>query len=377
MLERTKRGMRLASAQLAAILMIAASGQLARADAVDDYIAAKMKEKSIPGLALAVIRDGHVLKEQAYGYASLELKVPVTLETSFSLASTTKVFTTVAIMQLVEQKKLTLDTPVSQMISGLPAAWSKVTVRHCLSHTTGLPYATEDEINATVIEGDRDKLIEKLSGKPVAEPGTEIDYNTTDFMLLAMVIEKVSGASYTDYIQRFILTPSGLGTMKFGDAWSIIPGQADLYTNLDITADHKWLLVRDGRPISSTTGIRHYGHKIWPDYMQSAAGLNGSVRDLVRWEAALDSGKLITPASLREAEQPYKMANGKDDVFGLGFTTSPVAGPGSISYGGGAASWRVKVPSRHLIVIVLTNLQGSMPESFISHIVELYVPEVH
>ena len=94
--------MRLASAQLAAILMIAASGQLARADAVDDYIAAKMKEKSIPGLALAVIRDGHVLKEQAYGYASLELKVPVTLETSFSLASTTKVFTTVAIMQLVE-----------------------------------------------------------------------------------------------------------------------------------------------------------------------------------------------------------------------------------------------------------------------------------
>jgi CubicO group peptidase (beta-lactamase class C family) len=111
--------------------------------------------------------------------------------------------------------------------------------------------------------------------------------------------------------------------------------------------------------------------------MQSAAGLNGSIRDLIQWEAVLDSGRLITPASLKEAEQPYKMVNGKDDVFGLGFITSPVAGPGSISYGGGAASWRVKVPSRHLIVIVLTNLQGSMPESFISHIVELYVPEVH
>jgi CubicO group peptidase (beta-lactamase class C family) len=120
------------------------------------------------------------------------------------------------------------------------------------------------------------------------------------------------------------------------------------------------------------TGILRYGHKIWPDYMLSAAGLNGSIRDLVAWEAALDSGKLIKAESLAEMERPYKMADGKDDFFGLGFTTHPVAGPGSVSYGGGAAVWRVKVPSQLLTVIVLTNLQGALPELFIKDIVELY-----
>jgi CubicO group peptidase (beta-lactamase class C family) len=349
-----------------------AASTTAHADPVDNYIAAKMAEKSIPGLALAVIRDGRVIKEKAYGYASLELKVPVTLDTSFSLASTTKIVTAAAIMQMVEQGKITLDEPVRRIVPGLPATWSKVTVRHCLSHTTGLPYATEDEINATVIEGDRDKLITKLAHKPVAEPGTKIDYNTTDFVLLTMVIEKVSGLTYTDYVKRFVLDPAGLKTARFGDSWSIIPGQAELYTNLDITSDHKWLLLRDGKPVYLKTGILRYGHKIWPDYMLSAAGLNGSIRDLVAWEAALDSGKLIKAESLAEMERPYKMADGKDDFFGLGFTTYPVAGPGSVSYGGGAAVWRVKVPSQLLTVIVLTNLQGALPESFIKDIVGLY-----
>ena len=103
-----------------ALLGMAIAPAAVRADAVDNYIAAKMAEKSIPGLALAVIRDGHVIKEKAYGYANLELKAPVTLQTSFPWASTTKIFTAVALMQMVEQGKITLDQPVSTIVSGLP-----------------------------------------------------------------------------------------------------------------------------------------------------------------------------------------------------------------------------------------------------------------
>jgi CubicO group peptidase (beta-lactamase class C family) len=268
-----------------------------RANPVDNYIAAKMAEKSIPGLVLGVMRDGHVVKQKAYGYANLELKAPATLDTSFALASSTKIFTAAAIMQLVEQGKLTLDQPVSEIVAGLPTSWSKVTVRHCLSHTTGL--------------------------------------------------------AYEDYTQRFVLDPAGIKTARFGDAWAIIPGRADLYTNLDITADHKWLAVRDEEPVLLKTGILHYGQKSWPDYVQSQAGLNGSIRDLIKWEVALDSGKVIKAESLAEMERPYRIEGSKDSpFFGLGFVTYPIAGPGSISYGGGAAVWRVKVPSRHLIVIV-------------------------
>ena len=103
-----------------ALLAMTIAPAAVHADPVDNYIAAKMAEKSIPGLALAVIRDGHVIKEKAYGYANLELKVPVTLQTSFPWASTTKIFTAVALMQMVEQGKITLDQPVSTIVPGLP-----------------------------------------------------------------------------------------------------------------------------------------------------------------------------------------------------------------------------------------------------------------
>jgi len=118
------------------LLVTTVAPTTASADRVDDLITAKMAEKSIPGLVLGVIRDGRVIKQKAYGYANVELKVPTILDTSFSLASTTKVFTAVALMQMVEQGKITLDQPVSTIVPGLPAAWSKVTIRHCLSHTT-------------------------------------------------------------------------------------------------------------------------------------------------------------------------------------------------------------------------------------------------
>src|SRR3984885_5935526 len=360
-----------------ALLGMAIAPAAVRADAVDNYIAAKMAEKSIPGLALAVIRDGHVIKEKAYGYANLELKAPVTYQTSFPWASTTKIFTAVALMQMVEQGKITLDQPVSTIVSGLPAAWSKVTIRHCLSHTTGLPYAVEDQFNINVLDVNRDQLFAKLSSKPVVDPGTQADYNTTDFVLLTMVIEKVSGLRYEEYTQRFVLDPAGIKTARFGDSWAIIPGRADLYTNLDITADHKWLAVRDEQPVLLKTGILHYGQKSWPEYLQSQAGLNGSIQDLIAWEAALNGGKLVKAESLAEMERPYKMADGKDGFFGLAFAVFPVAGPGSLSYGGGAQGWRVKVPSQHLTVIILTNLQGSQPEKFMSDIVALYTPKPH
>jgi CubicO group peptidase (beta-lactamase class C family) len=100
--------------------------------------------------------------------------------------------------------------------------------------------------------------------------------------------------------------------------------------------------------------------------------LNGSIQDLIAWEAALDGNKVIKAESLAQMERPYKMADGTDHFFGLGFTAYPVAGPGSVSYGGGAQGWRVKVPSQYLTVIILTNLQGAQPERFISDIVALY-----
>jgi CubicO group peptidase (beta-lactamase class C family) len=216
-------------------------------------------------------------------------------------------------------------------------------------------------------------------------------YNQTGYVLLGMIIERISGMSYERFVQSHLFDPAGMKTAQFGDAWAIIPGRADLYTTLDVTADHTKLLMRDGRPVVLTDKILRYGSKYMPDYMAPAGLLNGSIRDLVSWEAALAQGKLLKTASLAEMAAPFKLADDKDGFFGLGFASVPMNlfgssnatkaggafGPyATVSYGGGAATWRMAIPEKHLIVIVLTDLQGTNPQGLAADIATLYEPSL-
>ena len=141
----------------------------------------------------------------------------------------------------------------------------------------------------------------------------------------------------------------------------LIPGRTDFYTALDITSDHSKLLVRDGQPVFVHDKILHYGAKFFPDYTGPAGLMNGTIRDLliVKWEIALFDGKVLKASSLKEMSTPYKLRDGNDGDFGLGFTTGKIGPYATVSYEGGAAAWRLSVPVKHLTVIVLTNLQGS------------------
>jgi D-alanyl-D-alanine carboxypeptidase len=364
---------------------------VARADTTDDYVHRQMAEKKIPGLSLAVIRDGRVVKEAAYGKASIELNVPVTLDTSFPLASMTKIFTAAAVMQLVQEGRISLDEPVIQILRELPSTWSAITIRHCLSHTSGLPDVLTDDVNATTVSGDRDTALAEVAKQPLKPAGAASVYNQTGYVLLGMIIERMSGMSYERFVQSHLFNPAGMKTAQFGDAWAIIPGRADLYTTLDVTADHTKLLMRDGRPVVLTDKILRYGSKYMPDYMAPAGLLNGSIRDLVSWEAALAQGKLLKTASLAEMAAPFKLADDKDGFFGLGFASVPMNlfgssnatkaggafGPyATVSYGGGAATWRMAIPEKHLIVIVLTDLQGTNPQGLAADIATLYEPSL-
>src|SRR3984885_15794805 len=189
------RWKRVAAVLAMAPLVLIATVAVARADATDDYVHRQMEKKRIPGLSIAVIRDGHVLKEAAYGKASLELNVPTTLDTSYSLASMTKIFTAAAIMQLVEEGQISLDEPVTQILTQLPTQWSAVTIRQCLSHTSGLPDVFTDALNLETVSGDRDTAIADLAKLPLKPAGVEAVYNQTGYMLLGMIIEKISGTS--------------------------------------------------------------------------------------------------------------------------------------------------------------------------------------
>jgi D-alanyl-D-alanine carboxypeptidase len=380
---------RMAAALLLAPFILITSVSVTLADTTDDYVHRQMEEKKIPGLALAVIRNGRVVKEAAYGKASLELDVPITLDTSFYWQSIAKVFTATAIMQLVEEGRISLDEPVTQILTQLPTQWSAVTIRQCLSHTSGLPDVFTDALNLETVSGDRDTAIADLAKLPLKPAGVEAVYNQTGYMLLGMIIEKLSGMSYEDFVRDRLLNRAGMKNASkkasFGDGWAIIPNLATQYTKVDITPDHTKLLSRDGRPVL-TDKVRRYGSLYSPEYLAPAGYWNGSLRDLVSWETALSQGKLLKPATLAEMAKPYKLADGKDGIFALGYASVPMnlfdsstakfAQYKTVSYGGGAATFCMSIPEKHLTVIVLTNLEGASPQYMSADIAALYEPSL-
>jgi len=360
------------AASLALLGGLAASPMQAHADTVDDYVRAEMQKRHIPGMTVAVLRDNKLIKEGTYGLASIEHNVATRADTSYSLASMTKTFTASGIMLLVQDGRITLDDSITKILPQLPAAWSGVTLRHCLSHTSGLPDAITDDVNITTISGDRDILLQELAKLPLQPAGEKSVYNQTGYVLLGMVIEKISGMPYEQFLQTRLFQPMGITGAKFGDAWSIIPGRSDLYTSLEISKDHSKLEMKNGRPVVMQDKIYHYGAKFMPDYMAPAGLLNGNIHDLINFEQGLASGKFIKPALLKEMSTPYKLRNGQNGDFGLGFMFMPFGKQPAISYGGGAAAWRVHLPEKHLTVVVLTNLQGAQPHALAGGIAALY-----
>jgi CubicO group peptidase (beta-lactamase class C family) len=357
-------------------LAIALAATASYADDTDTYVNAQMSKLHIPGMAVAVLRDGKVIKETSYGVASAEFGVPVTVDTPFVLASMTKLFTASSIMLLVQEGKITLDEPITKVLPELPAKWSNVTIRHCLSHTSGLPDAITDDINVTVKTGDRNELFKILANETAKTPGSEVAYNQTGYAILGMIIEKISGLPYQQFVQQRLFDPAGLKHASFGDAWKIIPGRVSMYTALDITADHTKLAVKDGRPVMLDNQILHYGSKYMPDYLAPAGLSNASLHDLVNWEKAMASGSIVTQNNLQIMATPFKMNDGSDGNFGLSFLPMKLGSLNTVSYGGGAATWRVSVPEKHITVIVLTNLQGCRPENLAIGIAALYEPEI-
>jgi len=348
----------------------------AQADGIDDYVHSEMVKRKIPGMALAVLRDGKVIKESTYGLASIELNVPVTKDTSFVLASMTKVFTASAVMLLAQDGKLTLDEQIGSILPQVPAAWQGVTLRQCLSHSSGLPDVMIDQMNVTPVAGDREEMFEKLGNLPVGKPGEAVAYNQTCYAMMGMVIEKISGMGYEEFVQKRIFAPAHMTHASFGDAWAIIPGRSDLYTADGITKDRTRLDVRNGEPVIMKDKILRYGSKAMPDYLAPAGLLNGSMGDLVNWEQTLEQGKLLSPATLREMGTAIKLNDGKDGDFGLAFLVTPLGPYHVVSYGGGAATWRFSVPEKHMTVLVLTNLQASNPQGLAAGIMGKYDPEI-
>src|SRR5579859_827780 len=353
-------------AALVLVLSAGAVGQAAVAKqaldrSVDAYVRDEMTKRRIPGLALAVIRHGRLEKITPYGYANVEFSVPVTSATLFQVASITKEFTSVGLMMLVEAGQVRLDGRIGAYLDNLPVNWRDVTIRQLLNHTSGLP----DIINkaSDSLADTPGEALQLLRDKPLDfAAGSQWAYNLTNYMLLQLLIEKISGLSFEQFCKARLFAPLKLSSPTFGGQ-VIIKQRASLYTAVVVGADPPKALDRP----------EIYNARMVP-MLYSAGGLNISIEDFAHWIAALLDGKIISKPSLEELRTPARLNDGHTfDSYGLGWWLAlqpphPAVG----GNGGGRASF-FSYQKDGLVVIVLTNLLGSNPESLVDGVARQYL----
>jgi CubicO group peptidase (beta-lactamase class C family) len=342
-------------------------------DSIDIFIKERMTQMKIPGLQLAVIKNGKLEKLAHYGLANIEHHVAVNSKSTFSINSMTKAFVGIAIMQLQEQEKLKVDDPISKYISDIPDEWKSITIRQLLSNTSGLPNNI-DEKEQVLGDGTEAQNWEMVKKLPMQfKPGERFSYNQTGYYILGRIITKLSSEHFTKYIEDNQFKVADMSATQFGDSNDIIPNSAGAYSTI-VNVDGKW--INDGK--------LHNAFATFPIFFRTATGIISTSEDLGKWLIALQSGKLLrNKNSLRELFTSVKLNDGHIDGFNkltngyaLGWPTvvrdeHPAAAPV-----GGMRSALFLYPKDNLSIVVLTNLQGSNPEWFIDEIAGYYLPDM-
>jgi len=330
------------------VLIALSPPAMARAAALPeklDAIAAEAFAKDGPGGSVIVVKDGKTLLRKAYGMADLELGVPAKPEMVFHIASMTKQFTAVAILQLVGQGKVKLDDPLSKYVPGFPGA-EAITVEHLLTHTSGIMSYNDVRGYLATIRDDRTpmELVGGIRGeKPNFAPGERYLYSNSGYLFLGIIIEKVSGMKYADYMQANLFTPLGLKHTAVVDPDRITMGRAKGY---EIGPDK---VLRNAGYISMTQPY-------------AAGSIESNVDDLARWNQLLLEGKVIDKELLDRAWTPSRTKDGTPTGYGYGWKVGDEAGLRVVAHGGGITgfvSYGILVPERKLFVGMLHNALGS------------------
>lgn len=330
-------------------------------DAVDRYIQAEMHKRHIPGLALLVARDGKVIRVQGYGFSNLELQVPVKPETIFQSGSMGKQFTATAVMMLVEQGKVALDDPLTRYFPDAPAAWRQVTVRNLLSHTGGFgDYPDKFDFRRDYTEDDLLKIVESI---PLASaPGTKYAYSNLGFLTLGILIHRVSGEFYGDFLQQRVFQPLGMNTTRIISEADLVPNRSAGYR----LVDGQWKNQEWVSPTLNTT---------------ADGALYFSILDLAKWDAALYTEQLLKRSSLDQMWTVAKYKNGEANSgnYGFGWFINSIHGHRVIEHEGQWQGFNTNI-SRYvddkLTVVVLTNLSRSGPDDISHRVAGLNIPEL-
>jgi CubicO group peptidase (beta-lactamase class C family) len=297
----------------------------------------------VPGASVLVLRDGEPLVRASYGLADMEAHLPATATTNYRLASVSKQFTAASILLLAEDGRLELDDRVRKWLPSLPKAAERVTIRHLLTHMSGL-IDYEDVIPETfkpqLHDADVLRLLESQDRTYFA-PGSSYRYSNSGYALLALIVERVSGKTYATFLRERIFQPLGMSnTLAFEEGISTVSNRAFGYTQ----EQERW-----GRTDQSQTSA-----------VLGDGGIYSSIDDLAKWDAALYDGRLLRPASLRAAFKPATRTDDPDVEYGFGWR---ITGE-TLWHSGETMGFRnviVRYPKRKLTVVVLTNRNDPEP----------------
>ncbi len=328
------------------------------ADSVDRFVVAEMRRQRIPGLALAVISRGRVVKARGYGFANVELRVPATDSTMFQSGSVGKQFTAAGILLLVEDGKLGLDDPITKHLPEGESLWHDVTVRQLLTHTSGIPEYEESAQAPVDLRHDysEDSLVELAARLPLDfPPGTHWSYSNTGFMLLGAIIHRVSATFYGDLLAKRVFQPLGMRTARVISEADIVANRAAGYRLVDgQLKNQEWVA---------------------PSLNTADGALYLSVRDMVAWDRGLTEGRLLTPRSRAAMWTPARLKDDGSVDYGFGWRVSPYRGHRAIGHTGSWQGFKTMIqrfPDDSLTVILLANLAETLQQPIVYGVAGMY-----
>jgi len=358
---------------------------------LEKYLQAEMQKQQIPGLTYAIVSNGKIIDSGALGFANVGLKVPVSLNSKFNIGSIGKTFTATSIMLLQRDGKLSIHDPINKYFDSLPASWNTITIKHLLTHTSGVRDYCQDDPSYPLIGGatgegleqrkieiSQDEFIKLATSSPLNfTPGKRFAYSNSNYFLLGFIIQKLSGQSLSEFMSERLFAPSGMTETSRENVSAIVPGRASGY-NLD-----------DSNKLINGAYISNFYSS------QGDMGIVTTAKDLARWMFALEGEKILDKESLRQMWTPCKLENGFEPMdafgngsygysYGLGWELACHNGYIEIGHGGdfmnGFSARLVHFPEKKLTIVVLTNLQPwkiSQPGIDVYKMAGYYVPELN
>ncbi len=337
---------------LGLLLALAANTRLF-ADEVDAFVMAQMAKQHVPAVSIAVLKHGKIVKAKGYGTVNLELAVPATPDTVYQIGSVSKQFLAAGLLLLVRDGKLGLEDSIRKYIPDAPDTWQPITLRHLLTHTSGL---LRDTADLQFVEHTDMEVIRAAYASPLLfRPGEKLSYSNVGYFALAEIIARASGKPWPRFIDERIFVPLGMKSSRTTTNEELIAQRASGY---------QWA---DGRYLNAMSA---------PGLRASGAFLS-TVRDMARWDAALYSDALLTAAERELMWTPVTLNSGAAQSYAFGWEVGKVGEHRLLHHAGTMLGFRSDI-SRYVddgvTVVTLSNAFGALPEKISSGVAAMYIP---